>query len=226
MVVAGIAVLDAVAELLPVGRAAAGVGIYDHVAFGRHPQELVRERRAIRGVRAAVDLENRGVLFGRIEAGRLENPALNPRAVERTRPEHLGRGQVERRPQRVVRARDDLKPAGPIEAPGLQVGDSRGRRRQQRHLAVARCRESLHFVVAVRDRADRCADRIDAYQIRAALRGRHGDQRGAVSHPHRAGGAAASRRALVACERRPDVVVVALGQVGDTARGAIDDEEV
>ena len=61
VVVARVAVLDDVAEVLAVGRAAARVRVEHHVALGRHPLHLVEERVAVGGVRPAVDVQDQRV---------------------------------------------------------------------------------------------------------------------------------------------------------------------
>ena len=65
VVVARVVVLDDVAEVLAVVRAAARVRVEHDVALGGHPLELVREGVAVGGVRAAVDLEDQRVLLRR-----------------------------------------------------------------------------------------------------------------------------------------------------------------
>src|SRR2546423_13912028 len=82
VVVPRIVELDDVADLLPVRRAAARIRVENDVTLGRHPQELVRERVAVRGVRTSMDLEYQRILLRRVELRRLEDPALNAFAVE------------------------------------------------------------------------------------------------------------------------------------------------
>ena len=111
VVVAGVVKLDDVAEVLAVGRAAARVHVRDDVAASRLREELVRERVAVGGMRAAVNLENQRVLLRRIESGRRDVPAVHRLAVERFHDERLWRRQVERSEQRVVHRGDALRPA-------------------------------------------------------------------------------------------------------------------
>src|SRR5206468_8967018 len=93
-------------ELLAVGRAAARIGVEHDVTLGRHPVEFVRERVAVRCVRPAVDLKNERILFRRVEMRWLEDPPLNPLAVEAVVPDFFRRAEFERAEKSFVHARD------------------------------------------------------------------------------------------------------------------------
>lgn len=67
VVIARVRELNHVAELLPVVGASPRIREEDDVAAGGKPLKLVRERVAVRRVRAAVDLENQRVLLRRVE---------------------------------------------------------------------------------------------------------------------------------------------------------------
>ncbi len=92
--------------------AAARVAPVDDVAGGGLLVELVGEEVAVLHLRPTVNLQNRWVLLRRVEAGRLQNPAvqlvavggLEPHFFRRVR-RHLGQPRVERcqRPRRVGR---------------------------------------------------------------------------------------------------------------------------
>src|SRR5438105_1495182 len=75
------------AVVLAVRCAAARVRVEHDVSLRGHPHELVRVRIAVRRVRAAVDLEDQWVFFGRVEIRRLEDPALNLLSIERGVPD-------------------------------------------------------------------------------------------------------------------------------------------
>ena len=102
VVVARVAVLDDVAELLAVAGAAARVGIEHHVALGRHPLELVHEEVAVGRVRAAVDVEDHRVLPARLVVGRLLDPGLDLLPVEAVVEQLLGLGQAQLREELLV----------------------------------------------------------------------------------------------------------------------------
>src|SRR5687767_10172123 len=61
VVVAWILELNAVAEILAVIRAPAGIRVQHHISLRRHPLELVREGVPIRGMWTPVDLQNQGI---------------------------------------------------------------------------------------------------------------------------------------------------------------------
>ena len=155
MVVAGIAVLDDVAELGAVGTAPSGVGIEDDVALRGHPLELVRERVSVSRMRAAVDVEDQRILLRGVEAGRLLDPGGDLQAVEAGVADLLGRGQVEPGEELGVEVGEPLRGApGEVErgrgrrtvvGRAAQVGDLR---------AVGRADEGGHVLVAGRDRRD------------------------------------------------------------------------
>ena len=83
VVLAGIVVVEEVAELLAVAGAAARVGVEDDIPGGRHQLHLRREAVAVVGDRAAVDLEDQRIPPAGIEVRRLDDPALDRPAVER-----------------------------------------------------------------------------------------------------------------------------------------------
>src|SRR5262249_59896065 len=76
IVVAGIGMVDEVAELLTVASAAARVGVQDHVAGRRIELNVNRETRAVAGKGPTVDLQDQRVLLLRIEIGRLGDPTV------------------------------------------------------------------------------------------------------------------------------------------------------
>ena len=106
VVVAGIVVLDDVAEVLTVRRAAARVGEEHDVALRGHPHELVRVGVAVCRVRAAVNLEDHRILARRIEVRRFQNPALDLPAVEARVPDFFRLALADVGEERVVDVRD------------------------------------------------------------------------------------------------------------------------
>lgn len=79
----------------------------------------MREGRAICRVRAAVDLKDGRILLCWRESWRLENPALDPRAIERSYPEGLRLREIERREKRGIRIGNcPQRGAGPGVSPG------------------------------------------------------------------------------------------------------------
>ena len=73
--------VDEVAELLAVARAAARIDVEHHVARCRIKLNLRGEAVAVVGKRSAVNLQDERVLLGRIEARRLDDPPLNLAAI-------------------------------------------------------------------------------------------------------------------------------------------------
>ena len=141
VVVARVVVLNDVAEVLAVVRAAARVRVEDDVAFGGHPLELVREGVAVGRVRAAVDLEDQRVLLRRVERRRLEDPALDLLAVEARVPHLLRLVHRELTEEAVVERRQLLRRRGGRACRGRadrrRPSASRGRRRSSARAASA-----------------------------------------------------------------------------------------
>ena len=90
IVIAGIVVLDDVAEILAVAGAAARIRIEHDIAFRRHPLKFVIEDITVGRVRPAVDVQNQRIFFCRIEIGRLLHPGLNLLAVKARVPDLFG----------------------------------------------------------------------------------------------------------------------------------------
>lgn len=82
VVLARVVVVDEIAELLAVARAAARIGIDDDVARRSVRLDLGGESVAVVREGPAVDLENERILPGRVELGRLDDPSLDPPFVE------------------------------------------------------------------------------------------------------------------------------------------------
>ena len=116
-------VLDDVAEILAVSRAAARVGIEDDVTFGRHPLKFMVEDVAVGGVRAAVNVQDERIFLAWIEVRRLLHPGLNLLAVEARVPDLFRLGEIELREELVVDVR---------ELPGLSAGQIQSTRRDRR----------------------------------------------------------------------------------------------
>ena len=95
VVVAGIVVLDDVAEILAIARAAARVRIKHDVTLRRHPLKLVIEDVTVSRVRAAVDVQDERILFVRIKVGRLLHPRLTFLPSKLVYPDLFGLGEVE-----------------------------------------------------------------------------------------------------------------------------------
>ena len=174
-----------------------------------------------------MDLQDQRILLRRIEAGRLQDPALNARAVERSRPEHLGFRQIERRHQTLVHCRDDPKRRRadrgvPPRSSPRRVGDADSSAAWPSRVAVNPWISWSPSVIA----RDGAGDRVDVHQVGPPFGRRHRHDGRAVRRPHRARGAAAARRALIAGQAAADVVVVPFGEIGHRARRAVDDEQV
>src|SRR5262249_51908014 len=103
IVVAGIAILNDVAKILSVASRAARVRIEHDVSLGGHPMKLVIEDPSVGGVRSAVNVENQRILLLGIEVGRFLYPGLDLLAVETGVVNFLGSGDVQLRPQVVIR---------------------------------------------------------------------------------------------------------------------------
>ena len=101
-IVAGVVVLDDIAEFLTVTRAAARIWKQHHVAFRRHPLKLVKESVTVGGVRPAVDIQYQRVLFRRAEIRRLLQPGFDHFSVEALVMNLFRLGQIQFREQLVV----------------------------------------------------------------------------------------------------------------------------
>ena len=75
--------MDQVAELLAITGAPSRVGVEDHVPLSRHNLLLEVEAVSVVGERTAVNFEDQRIFLGRIEAGRLDDPAVNLSFVKR-----------------------------------------------------------------------------------------------------------------------------------------------
>src|SRR2546428_3438975 len=93
-------------EALAVVMAPARVGEEHRVATAREDVKLMEEGVAVRGMRAAVNLEHERPPFRRVEAARPEHPALDLPAVRARELDALGRGDETGREKVVVEARD------------------------------------------------------------------------------------------------------------------------
>ena len=99
-------ILNDVAEILAVAGRAARVDVEHDIAFGRHPLKFVIKDPAVGSMRPAVNVQNQGILFLRIEVGRLLNPSLNALAIEAGVINFFRRSQVELRPELAVEVGD------------------------------------------------------------------------------------------------------------------------
>ncbi len=114
VVVAGVGVVDEVAELLAVRRAPPRVGVEDHVAGGCVELDLRREVGAVGGEGPSVDLQDQGIALPLLEPRRLHDPALDgPTVHRRGPPDLLHRTQL-------LVGQEVLVETG--EAPGLAAG--------------------------------------------------------------------------------------------------------
>ncbi len=205
-VIPRIAILDDVAELLPVGRAAPGVGIQDDVAPGGHRLELVEEVVAVGGVRPAMNVEDQRIFFAGIEVRRLLHPGLDLPAVEAGIPDFLRLAEIEPGEELVV----DVGQPGQlaVATDEIEIADA-GRRGDQDHDARAvgcggPCR---HLLVAGGDRLRAPGLDVEAPQVGCALIGDGGDHRVAVRRPEGGRLGAAARGVLVADDAGADVPI-------------------
>ena len=76
IVVAGIGLIDEVAEFMAVSSTAARVRVEDDVALCDEPLKFEGEGHAVHAVRAAVDVENHGIFFIGVEVGWFHDPTL------------------------------------------------------------------------------------------------------------------------------------------------------
>ena len=81
-IVAGIMILDHVAEILAVSRAAARIRKQHHVTLRCHPLKLVFENVAVSCVGSAMNVEDQRIFFCGIKIRRLLHPGLNRFAIE------------------------------------------------------------------------------------------------------------------------------------------------
>src|SRR4029078_11576527 len=89
VVIAGVVVLDDVAEILSVSRAAARVRIDDYVTLCGHPLKLVIKDPAVRRMRSAVNVKYERVLLISIEIRWLLHPGLNLLAIKTRVPDRF-----------------------------------------------------------------------------------------------------------------------------------------
>ena len=95
-------VLNDVAELLAVTRAAARIRIKHDVTFRGHPLKFVIENKTVSGVRSAMNVENERIFFLRIKTRRFLQPGLNFFPVEALVGNFFRLGQVQLREEFVV----------------------------------------------------------------------------------------------------------------------------
>src|SRR5205823_1867356 len=95
VVVAGIVILNDVAELLAIRRAATRIWIEHDVTLRGHPLKFMIEDVAVGCVRSAVNVENEWVLLLRIKVGRLLNPSLNFLTVKARVPNLFRRRKIQ-----------------------------------------------------------------------------------------------------------------------------------
>src|SRR5438477_11463564 len=75
-------ILNNVSKFLAVSGTAAWIRIKDHVTLGCHPLEFVIENIAVREVRSAMNVQDQGIFFVRIEVRWLLQPGLVVLAVK------------------------------------------------------------------------------------------------------------------------------------------------
>ncbi len=205
-VVPRVAVLDDVAELLPVGRAAARVRVQHDVATGGHHLELVEEIPAVGGVRPAVNVEDERIFLRGVEIGGLQPPRLDFAAVEAGVLDRLGLAERQRREQLLVDVGQPGELAVPIDQE--EIAETR-RRRDQRHdpRAVRCCAPGRHLVISGRDHRGAAGPEIEPAQVAGPLVGDRGDDRAPVGGPERRRAGRAARRVLVAHDPGADLPV-------------------
>src|SRR3954468_2543207 len=105
MIIARIVVLNDIAKLLTVARAAAWIWIQHDITFSRHPLKFVVEDEAVGAMRTTMDVEDERILPGGIEVGRLLHPSLNPAAIKTLIPNLLGLSETQLSKQLVIEVR-------------------------------------------------------------------------------------------------------------------------
>jgi len=208
-IVARVAVLDDVAEHLPIAGAAPGIGDEHEVARCGQHLELVEEVRPVHGMRAAVDIEDQRVALAHVEARRLDQPGLYRRAVEGIDPELLvfceagilEVGAIQGRALSPAPALRPLRREGHDLRRRIRPAVDRGDAAVGSHVELA----DVAFV-EIGDRRDCPVFHAGPHELHAALDGRREVQAAAVGRP----GEPASRS-----ERRVDV---AGHRVGNTRR--------
>ena len=226
-VVAGIAVLDDVAELLPVGRAPARVRIEHDVAPGRHPLELVVEGRAVGGVRSAVDVEDQRIALAGVEVRRLEDPGLHALAVEARIDDLLRRADLELGEEGLVDAGQAARRGRGRGVENEQVADfGRGGDHEGEPAAVRSRIVGDDLLVAGRERVDLPGGGVDALQVRAPVIGGAHEDGFAVAAPDGPRGEAPAGSALIAGEAAAHVPVVGAGEEARRFRSDLRDVEL
>ncbi len=95
VVITGIVVLNDVAKLLAIGRAAARIRIQHDVTLCRHPLKFVIENKPVRSVRAAVNVQDERIFLVRIKVRRFLDPGVDASAVETLVPDIFRLRQIE-----------------------------------------------------------------------------------------------------------------------------------
>src|SRR2546423_1129847 len=95
VIIAGIVILNDIAELLAVACAAPGIGIEHDITLGRHPLEFMIEDISVCGMRSAVNIEDQWIFLRWIEIRRLLNPGFNPFSIEAVVPDLFRRSDIE-----------------------------------------------------------------------------------------------------------------------------------
>ena len=126
-VLAGIGILDRVAEGAAVARGAARVGVEQHVTVRDMILTREVEPAVVHRVRTAVNLQHQRVLLRGIEVGRLHDPALDAESVHAGEPHFLGATQLLAGQHIVIDVREarDGRRRAHVEAHdvvGLQLG--------------------------------------------------------------------------------------------------------
>ena len=88
-------ILNDVAKVLAIGRAAARIRIQHDVTLRGHPLKLMIEDKAIGRVRTAMDVQNERIFFVRIKVRRLLYPGVNLPAIETLIPDFVRLSQIE-----------------------------------------------------------------------------------------------------------------------------------
>ena len=227
VVVAGVVILDDVPEILPVRRAAARIREQHDIALRCHPLELVRVGIAVGRMRTAVDFENQGVLPGRFEVRRLQNPRLNLLPVERSIPDLFRLALLDVFEEVVVDVRNRIRLKGSCPVQNRKISDVRlGRKRRGDPRSVGRRAVRNEIVRAVGQRLDLAGRDRNALQVRAAFLRRDDDQRLLILRPEDRLAVLSARRRLVPADAARDVEVIVGGQVLRRAARRVDDPQV
>src|SRR5215467_9105623 len=210
VVVAGIVILNDVAEVLAIAGRSSRVEVEDNVPLRRHPLKFMIKDPAVGRVGSPVNIKNEGVFLVRIEIRRLLNPSLNALAIEALVIDLFWRGEVELRPEFAVEVRNLRLNA--IGRDDEQIANRHGRGYQGHGSATVRSDGKVEHCLIACAYVGYCSRlRIHANQCSASLFFYAVEQPVTVRRPVNRPPIATTWSRVVSTDRAPHVEVITNG---------------